>query len=70
MEPFYQDVKIVYPQRIPEMIEEDPDDNQILACASEGKANFIVSGDKHLLDLKDYCDIKIIPPREFIRILG
>ena len=34
-----------------EVINEDPDDNKILACADEGKADYIVTGDNHLLNV-------------------
>ena len=41
------------------MIERDPDDDHILACALCAKAQLIVSGDSHLLDLKAYQGIPI-----------
>ncbi|MCC6499255.1 MAG: putative toxin-antitoxin system toxin component, PIN family [Anaerolineales bacterium] len=44
----------------------DPDDDFVLACAVEGDADFIVSGDPHLLDLKTYKGIPILSPREFV----
>ena len=42
----------------------DPDDNKILECAVDGKADFIITYDKHLLILKEYKKIKIITPEE------
>jgi putative PIN family toxin of toxin-antitoxin system len=44
----------------------DPDDDQFLACALEGKADCIVTGDPHLLDLGRYHGIEILTPREFL----
>ena len=41
----------------------DPDDDKILECAVEAKANIIVSFDKDLLDMKEYKGIKIAHPR-------
>ncbi len=41
----------------------DPDDDKILECAVEAKADLIVSFDKDLLDLKEYGGIKIDHPR-------
>ena len=38
----------------------DPDDDKILECAIAGKADFIVSGDRHLLDLENYQGIPIL----------
>jgi len=48
----------------------DPDDNRVLECAVEGKADIIVSGDKHLLKLARYQDIEILTPRDFIARLS
>ncbi|MCK6581940.1 MAG: putative toxin-antitoxin system toxin component, PIN family [Anaerolineales bacterium] len=44
----------------------DPSDNKFLEAAVAGKANLIVSGDGHLLELETYNEIPIIPAREFI----
>ena len=44
----------------------DPDDEHVLACALEGLADFIVSGDRHLLELKEYQGIPILTVREFM----
>jgi putative PIN family toxin of toxin-antitoxin system len=38
----------------------DEPDNRILECAVEAAADFIVTGDKHLLTLKNFQDIRII----------
>ncbi len=51
--------KIVEPQKKITIIKDDPD-NRILEAAAEGKADFIVSNDKHLLDLKEFEGIKIM----------
>jgi len=39
------------------VIKDDPNDNKILECALCGKVDYIVSGDHHLLDLKEYRSI-------------
>ena len=51
------------------VIPEDPDDNKFLACAQEGKADYLVSGDDHLLALKAYEGTRIIPPATFLAVL-
>ncbi len=51
------------------VIEDDPTDNKYLECAVEGEADFVVSGDHHLTDLKSYRGIKIVNPTEFLRIV-
>ena len=47
-------------------ITDDPSDNMILACAMEAKADFIVSRDPHLRNLKQFHGIKIIDAKEFV----
>jgi uncharacterized protein len=47
----------------------DPDDDHVLACAVDGQADVIVSGDRHLLDLGSYNNIPIITVREFLDLL-
>lgn len=58
--------ELVEPKIKISIIKDDPDDNKILECAVEGKVNYIVSGDKHLLNVNSYQRIKIITPREFM----
>ncbi|MBN2565644.1 MAG: putative toxin-antitoxin system toxin component, PIN family [Candidatus Eisenbacteria bacterium] len=52
-------------------IPEDPPDNAVLACAVDGKADHVVSGDGHLLDLGVYHGIPILTVREYLEsVLG
>jgi predicted nucleic acid-binding protein len=44
----------------------DPTDNIFLECALDGSADFIISGDRHLLDIKVYRGIKIVRAGEFL----
>lgn len=52
-----------------DIIKEDPSDNMLLESATEGKANYIITGDAHLLKLKEFEGIKILPPKEFLDLL-
>lgn len=52
-----------------DVIQDDPFDNKILACAVESEADFIISGDHHLTDLKEYQGITIVNPATFIAIV-
>jgi len=52
-----------------EEIEDDPDDDAILAAAIEGEANFIVTGDQHLLRLREFRGIPILTPEQFRSVL-
>ena len=45
----------------------DPDDNKFLGCALEAKADFVVSGDNHLLSLKHFHRIQIVDAYTFIK---
>ena len=51
------------------VIDADPSDNRYIECAVEGEAQYIVSGDQHLLELTEYQDIRIVSPRAFIELL-
>ncbi len=51
------------------VIAEDPPDDRYLECAIEGEAEYIVSGDQHLLELGEYQGIKIVMPRAFLDVL-
>lgn len=44
----------------------DADDNKVIECAIAGQADCIVSGDRHLKELKVWEGIEIITPREFV----
>jgi len=50
------------------VVEEDPSDNHVLACAKEAGAKFIVSGDRHLLTLGRYGNAKILSASAFLQI--
>ena len=61
--------KLIAPTSIPSVIKEDPADNHILACAVAGKADLIVSGDRHLRKLKMHGVIAIGRTVDFLRSL-
>ncbi len=60
---------IVSPSERIDAVKRDPDDNKFIETAQEGKADFIVSQDRHLLDIVAYKNIKIISPKEFLNRL-
>lgn len=57
---------IVSPAKTIVEIDRDPDDNRVLEAAVEGKCDFIVTGDKDLLELKKYKNIRILAPKDFL----
>lgn len=49
-------------------ISSDKNDNRYLACALDGEADYLVTGDKkHLLPLKKIGKTQIISPKEFVK---
>ncbi len=47
----------------------DPDDDKFIAAALEAGADYIVSGNDHLLDLKEHQGVRILKPGEFLALL-
>ena len=43
----------------------DADDEKFLSCALAANAKALISGDKHLLDLKQYQSVRILTARKF-----
>ncbi|MHB8175143.1 MAG: putative toxin-antitoxin system toxin component, PIN family [Thermoleophilia bacterium] len=60
---------VVKPTKTISAIPSDESDNRILECAVKAKADFIVSGDSHLLNLKEYEGISVITPAQFLKKL-
>ncbi|TAL54982.1 MAG: putative toxin-antitoxin system toxin component, PIN family [Nanoarchaeota archaeon] len=56
---------VVEPKEKIRAVKDDPKDDMFIEAAVTGKAEFIVSKDKHLLKLKEFRKIKIIRPAEF-----
>ena len=67
---YLQEISTIIEQ-LPEIsiIERDPKDDMIIACAVAASADYIISRDKHLLDLGRYQDIQIVTPEDFMQML-
>ncbi len=50
------------------LVEKDPDDDKFIECAVALEADFIISGDKALLEVGHYKKIKIVTPKQFLNI--
>jgi uncharacterized protein len=48
----------------------DVKDNPVLASAVDASAQYLVTGDRHLLKLRTYQEIQIVTPSEFLQILS
>jgi putative PIN family toxin of toxin-antitoxin system len=56
---------------LPKPVCADPDDDKFIECAIAGKAEAIISGDKHLLNASGYQGLEVMTPREFAdRFIG
>lgn len=60
---------LIMPLKKLTVVKEYPDDNMIIECAVAGTVDYIVSGDKHLLELKEYRGIKIVKTTEILVVL-
>jgi|SRR3989344_951178 len=67
LEMVLQFLTLVNPIKRIEIVKEDPEDNKIIECALESGAGYILSYDKHLLNLREFKGIKIIRPEEAIK---
>ncbi len=48
----------------------DPDDDKYVAAALEGRAAYVVTGDRAFLALKEHAGVEIVTPRAFLDLLG
>jgi putative PIN family toxin of toxin-antitoxin system len=69
LERFGTVASLVEPESSIQVIEREPDENRVLECAKAAGAGFIVSGDEHLLALREYEGIVILSPAQFIILL-
>lgn len=67
--PFMEYALLVEPKVIVKAVGDDPDDDKLLECALAGGADYIISGDAHMLTLKEYETIKILSPAAFLLAL-
>jgi len=49
---------------------DDPDDDKYVAAAIEGRAAYVVTGDRTFLALKEHAGVEIVTPRAFVDLLG
>jgi predicted nucleic acid-binding protein len=57
--------EVVKPRHAITILADDPD-NRILECAEEGDADYIVTGDKAMLILKQHWGFRVIPLRKYL----
>jgi len=65
------DAAIIVPGEVDvRAVPDDPTDDKYVACALEGNAEYIVSGDEHLKRLGSYRGIEVVAPSEFLDLLA
>lgn len=50
-------------------VDADPDDDKFLEAAVAGNVDYLVSGDRHVLDVDSFRGVDIVTPREFYTVL-
>jgi putative PIN family toxin of toxin-antitoxin system len=60
---------LLVPGRLTVQVSRDPADDRFLAAAIEGRARYVVSGDKDLLAVNAYRGIRIVRPAVFLETL-
>ena len=61
--------ELVRPTETLDVIAEDPEDNRVLECAAAAGSRFIVSGDKDLLNLGQFRNIRIVKVADFMKLV-
>jgi len=56
-------------KNISKSISRDKDDDTIIQCGLDGNVDFIITGDKDLLVIREYGNIKIINPKDYLELL-
>ena len=62
--------QMVEPLDVPRIVPNDPDDDHVVAAAVAARAHLIVSGDKHLLNLKDRIAISVLKAGEALQFIA
>lgn len=67
---FARGFHVVFTAQTPTLhvIDKDPDDNKFIECAVALKAAAVISGDKAVLDIKNYMGIQIMTPKDFLHL--
>jgi putative PIN family toxin of toxin-antitoxin system len=64
-----RNLELVTPSKHHAVIREDPEDDKFIDCAVEAQADYIISGDEHLLRVKAYRSIPIYSPKDFLQLI-
>ena len=56
-----------FPAQLSKPVTQDPRDDMFIACALKSGTKIIISGDKHLLNVSGYKNIKVVNPSQFLK---
>lgn len=62
-----KNIEMTTPSKRLKVVKEDPVDNKFLECAVEAKAEYIISADKHLRNLRKYQGVRIVSSGSFLK---
>ena len=67
---FAKGFNILFTTKTPKIkaVKGDPDDDKFIECAVALKVEVIITGDKTLKAMNEYMGIKILTPRQFLKI--
>ena len=66
---YYEDIVVFYKENaVVDIIRTDKSDNRFIEAAIDSGSNIIITGDEHLLKIKEYRDIAILTPKEFLEV--
>lgn len=63
-------IDLVSPIATPTVVVADADDDHVIAAVVAARADLLISGDRHLLNLVRHGAITIMTPAEAIRLIG
>jgi predicted nucleic acid-binding protein len=52
-----------------EVVTADPDDDVIVECALIANAEYVVTGDRHLIDMERYASVQMVRPAHFVELV-
>ena len=69
LEKIFSFVTLIRPLQKLDIVKDDPEDNKIIECAVAASSDYIITYDKHLLNLKEFKNIKIITPEKALELI-
>lgn len=65
LQEFFGKIHRVAPPSVRLAVVEDPEDDKLVESAVAARADFLISSDRHLLDLQEFAGVKVVTPETF-----